>query len=233
MVIATFGPSTAWVGKTITFENGQFILEGKGPIPAVSVLAYDREGHLAWAYAGLREWVEQIATGGAVPEPAAATMPVVTPVSVSAAPVAGPVAIPRPAQGKRRFPVWAIVLIAVAAAFALLILLVAAFLIPVWSTSTTGSDPGAPRSSGATWNAQVSAPGEDLRGVAFSDATHGWVVGSLGTILATTDGGATWNEQRSGSGAYLNAIAFTDATRGWVVGTDGAVLATANGDASR
>ena len=80
MVIATFGPSTAWVGKTITFENGQFILEGKGPIPAVSVLAYDREGHLAWAYAGLREWVEQIATGGAVPEPAAATMPVVTPV---------------------------------------------------------------------------------------------------------------------------------------------------------
>jgi len=31
MVIATFGPSTAWVGETITFENGRFVLEGEGP----------------------------------------------------------------------------------------------------------------------------------------------------------------------------------------------------------
>ena len=28
MLIATFGPTTGWVGKAITFEDGQFVLEG-------------------------------------------------------------------------------------------------------------------------------------------------------------------------------------------------------------
>ena len=42
---------------------------------------------------------------------------------------------------------------------------------------------------GATWNAQSSGSDGDLSGVAFGDATHGWVVGSGGVILATTSGG--------------------------------------------
>jgi len=42
---------------------------------------------------------------------------------------------------------------------------------------------------GATWTAQSSGTTESLTGVVFVDAKHGWVVGSSGTILATTNGG--------------------------------------------
>jgi hypothetical protein len=61
MVIATFNSATGWAGKTITFENQQLSLEDHGPITAWAVLEYDRQGHLAWAYEGLREWVDSLA----------------------------------------------------------------------------------------------------------------------------------------------------------------------------
>ena len=58
MVIATFGPSTGWVGKKITFENDQFILEGHGPVSASDVMQYGQQGHLVWPNDGIRAWVE-------------------------------------------------------------------------------------------------------------------------------------------------------------------------------
>jgi hypothetical protein len=64
-VVATFGPTTGWVGKTISYEDGRFTLEGVGPLTAADVLAYDRQGYISWAYAGMREWVQQVATAGA------------------------------------------------------------------------------------------------------------------------------------------------------------------------
>jgi len=74
--------------------------------------------------------------------------------------------------------------------------------------------------------------GTRLRAVAFSDAIHGWAVGSGGAILATTDGGATWKAQSSGTSASLYGVAFSDATHGWAVGSGGAILATTNGGAT-
>lgn len=73
LVIATFGPSTAWFGKTIIFSDGHFLLEDHGPINAAAVLTYDQQGHLIWAYDGLREWVEQFA--GAMASARAAAAP--------------------------------------------------------------------------------------------------------------------------------------------------------------
>jgi hypothetical protein len=73
MLIATFGPSTAWVGKTIAFEDEQFILEGHGPITASDVMEYDRQGHLLWASDGTRAWVgarAQAAQAPGYPAPA-------------------------------------------------------------------------------------------------------------------------------------------------------------------
>jgi hypothetical protein len=61
LLVATFGPTTGWVGKSITYEDGVFTLEGVGPLAAGSVLEYDQQGHLEWAYAGLREWVHGLA----------------------------------------------------------------------------------------------------------------------------------------------------------------------------
>jgi photosystem II stability/assembly factor-like uncharacterized protein len=86
---------------------------------------------------------------------------------------------------------------------------------------------------------------DDLYGVAFSDATHGWVVGvdpvpvapgHLGAILATTDGGATWSRQDTGTSPGFNAAACTDASHCWAVGWDvgggGGIFATTDGGAS-
>jgi hypothetical protein len=87
MVIATFGPSTAWHGKSITFEGGQFVLEGHGPITAAGVADYDRQGHLQWAYDGLREWTYETAGLPAppvVPAPPAAAPPAAPAVEVTA-----------------------------------------------------------------------------------------------------------------------------------------------------
>lgn len=57
MLVATFGPNTAWVGKTITREGDAFILEGYGPISAADVMAYGSQGQLLWATDGTRAWV--------------------------------------------------------------------------------------------------------------------------------------------------------------------------------
>ena len=93
MIIATFGASTAWLGKTITFDDGRFTLEDLGQIQPQAVVEYDRQGHLKWSYDGLREWVYQTA-GEALPaEPVtpAMTTPAVAPAPIPPAP---PVADP-------------------------------------------------------------------------------------------------------------------------------------------
>lgn len=54
MLIATFGPTTGWAGKTITREGDTFILQDHGPISAEAVMGYDQQGHLVWGNDGTR-----------------------------------------------------------------------------------------------------------------------------------------------------------------------------------
>jgi type II secretory pathway pseudopilin PulG len=75
MLIATFGPTTAWFGNTISYQDGRLILEGHGPVPPSAVLEYDRQGHLTWAEAGLREWVQELAQSKQPPRRSRVTMP--------------------------------------------------------------------------------------------------------------------------------------------------------------
>ena len=82
------------------------------------------------------------------------------------------------------------------------------------------------------WFAQGEQPRISLDGVYTSDATHAWVVGESGTILATTDGGATWSKQSSGTTEWLLSVAFVDSTHGWAVGFGGTILATTDGGAT-
>lgn len=60
MIVATFNAGTAWVGKTITYDNGRFTLEGYGEIVVAGVMEYDASGLLDWAYDGLREWAASL-----------------------------------------------------------------------------------------------------------------------------------------------------------------------------
>ena len=87
MLIATFGPSTAWVGKTIEYDGAKFVLEGYGPVAAQAVLDYDRQGHLVWTSAQSKELVAMMATSQA---PASMQ----TPVAAAGPPTVRPLASP-------------------------------------------------------------------------------------------------------------------------------------------
>ncbi|MEW6220205.1 MAG: YCF48-related protein [Thermodesulfobacteriota bacterium] len=73
----------------------------------------------------------------------------------------------------------------------------------------------------------------DLLAVHFIDARQGWIVGTWGTILATSDGGATWQEQEATTRAGRYAVQFVDARRGWTTGDAwSSLLATSDGGAT-
>jgi len=90
MQIATFTTTTDWAGRHIEYDDGVFSLEGQGPITAADVLAYDRRGQIEWAYAGLREWAQEVAAATAAPPRAAA-------------------------PARQRLPLWAVAVVAVVA----------------------------------------------------------------------------------------------------------------------
>ncbi|HZL63699.1 MAG TPA: hypothetical protein VFD50_01965 [Thermoleophilia bacterium] len=71
MLVATFGPTTTWTGKTVTYTDGAFVLEGHGPISAQDVFEYERQGHLVWSMDGIRAWVgaRALAEGGVAATP--------------------------------------------------------------------------------------------------------------------------------------------------------------------
>ncbi len=100
MLVATFGPTTGWAGRTITFYEGSFTLEGHGFVTARDVLEYDRQGHLVWAYDGLREWACSLVPPPAAAQPAylPSSPPVQTPVATSPAQAPPPVQTPPLAQ---------------------------------------------------------------------------------------------------------------------------------------
>ena len=109
MLVATFGPTTAWVGKTITWGGAQFVLEGYGRVPAAALFDYDGQGHLQWASADLRTWAWYVVQweAAATPPAQAAVQPysAAQPAAFGAAGAAG---------ARKPFPVWAIVLIVAA-----------------------------------------------------------------------------------------------------------------------
>src|SRR5665647_1576342 len=103
MIIATFGPTTAWAGKTITREGDVFTLEGQGPITTADVMEYDRLGHLVWADAGTRAWV-----GSQARSPVATAVPDTPPrpdAPAQAATQNGPGAPATPATQQSQFTV--------------------------------------------------------------------------------------------------------------------------------
>jgi photosystem II stability/assembly factor-like uncharacterized protein len=64
----------------------------------------------------------------------------------------------------------------------------------------------------------------------FLDENHGWVAGSAGTIMRTTDGGEAWVGAVVDSGDFRD-VHFIDAQEGWLAGKDGAFYRTMDGGA--
>ncbi len=81
----------------------------------------------------------------------------------------------------------------------------------------------------AQWTTQV-VSSQDIWGVSFGDANHGWAVGGQGLLMRTSDGGHNWVSQNSGApAAYLEGVCFTSSTTGTFVGSGGLIRRTTNG----
>ena len=69
------------------------------------------------------------------------------------------------------------------------------------------------------WTRQPSGTMAWLRAVYFLDQNRGWVAGSNGTLLTTTDGGATWKKLSPLTKDSLQDVYFADRQVGWLVAT--------------
>ena len=82
----------------------------------------------------------------------------------------------------------------------------------------------------AQWVTQNPVPnGNSLRSVFFIDDNIGWIVGSKGFIMKTTNAGIDWIHQSSGINTNLMEVRFVDEQTGWIVGESGKILKTING----
>lgn len=68
----------------------------------------------------------------------------------------------------------------------------------VWIAGAPGTRILHSSDGGRRWEWQPTACSTPLQHVHFLDERRGWAVGSLGAILATTDGGRVWKTQRTG-----------------------------------
>ncbi len=74
-----------------------------------------------------------------------------------------------------------------------------------------------PSVSASSWTRQQSGTMAWLRAVYFLDHNHGWVAGSNGTLLKTTDGGTTWKKLLPLTKDTLHDVFFADEHNGWLV----------------
>ena len=86
---------------------------------------------------------------------------------------------------------------------------------------------------GITWTQSPVPASANLTAVFFADAKHGWAVGHVETILATSDGGDTWRlvHFEPENPQPLLDVCFADASRGVAVGAYGVIYTTSDGGA--
>ena len=124
MLIATFGPSTGWLGRTIVFENNVFVLQDHGPISPSDVMLYDQQGQLVWVNDEMRAYVAGCAQATAVPAP-------VTTVQAGTPLTSQPTARSATPKNKATAPMhqsvnkWHLILIAIVVAIGLVLMLLA------------------------------------------------------------------------------------------------------------
>lgn len=69
----------------------------------------------------------------------------------------------------------------------------------------------------ADWTKRESGTLAWLRDVYFLNATRGFIAGSGGTFLSTTDGGKTWKSEAKFTADTIEQIYFSDENNGWLL----------------
>ena len=69
----------------------------------------------------------------------------------------------------------------------------------------------------AAWTRQQSGTMAWLHAVYFLNQNTGWVAGSNGTLLFTSDGGRSWHKMRRPTEDALRDVYFSDEQNGWLV----------------
>jgi photosystem II stability/assembly factor-like uncharacterized protein len=88
---------------------------------------------------------------------------------------------------------------------------------------------------GASWKQQPSHTKQYLLAVDFVSSSEGWIAGTGGTLLHTSDGGAKWSRVTTlASSDDLWSVDFVDAQHGWIAGGsavsgDGCLWRTSDG----
>jgi photosystem II stability/assembly factor-like uncharacterized protein len=83
----------------------------------------------------------------------------------------------------------------------------------VWVAGAPGTVVMHSADRGASWESQATGQNLPINSLSFVDIDHGWAVGALGTILATSDGGRTWQKQRGPRERAAVLAVYSDAER--------------------
>ena len=69
----------------------------------------------------------------------------------------------------------------------------------------------------------------DFTNLHFVAPRHGWIVGTKGMIIHTSNAGKTWERQESGADRDFLSVYFTNTRNGWAVGDGGLIATTGDG----
>ena len=84
--------------------------------------------------------------------------------------------------------------------------------------------------AGYNWTVMDVGINESLTNTYFANINTGFITGSNGTIIKTTDGGNHWMVEKSGTSNMLNSVCFIGSDFvGYVVGDNGTILKTTDG----
>ena len=64
------------------------------------------------------------------------------------------------------------------------------------------------------------------------DESHGWLAGSRGMTIQTSDGGRSWSKNVVPGDFTFNAVTFANASRGWLAGEFGVIFQSSDGGKS-
>lgn len=81
---------------------------------------------------------------------------------------------------------------------------------------------------GKTWN-KYTVDITEGKGVYFVDTLNGYICGSNGEILKSTDSGINWTKLSTHIRTTLSRIYFQDTNTGWIIGPNGLIMKTDNG----